>query len=77
MAHIYNQPYGALLDSGSTISSISLNLVNSLHLPTSSAPPINVLFVDKQKIYLSSMHAHCTFVLAQHTFVHSFYVLEK
>ena len=77
MARIHNQPYEALLDSGSTISSISLDLVNSLHLPTSSAPPINVVFGDKQKIYQSSTHAHCTFVLAQHTFVHSFYVLPK
>ena len=77
MARIHNQPYEALLDSGSTISSISLDLVHSLHLPTSSAPPINVIFGDKQKLYQSSMHAHCTFILAQHTFVHSFYVLPR
>ena len=51
MAHIHNQPYEALLDLGSTIASISLDLVNSLHLPTSSAPLINVGFGDKQKLY--------------------------
>ena len=77
MVRIHNQPYEALLDLGSTIASISLDLVNSLHLPTSSAPLINVVFGDKQKLYHSSMHAHSTFVLAQPTFVHSFYVLPK
>ena len=50
MAHIHNQPYEALLNSRRTISSISLELVNLLHLPTSSAP-INAIFGDKQKIY--------------------------
>ena len=62
MAHIHNQPYEALLDSGSTISSISLDLVHSLHLPTSSAPPINVIFGDKQKtlsvINACTLHIH-------------------
>ena len=48
-----------------------------MHLPTSSATPIDVVFGDRQKLYQSSTHAHCTFILAQHTFVHSFYVLPK
>ena len=77
IARIQNTSHEALLDSGSTISSISLDIVNQLHLPTSSAPLIHVIFGDKQKLYKSFTHAHCTFTLAQHTFVHSFYVLPK
>mgnify|MGYP002776881876 FL=1 len=51
IAQIDNTSHEALLDSGSTISSISIDLVESLNLPTSPATPIQVIFGDKQKIY--------------------------
>ena len=72
-----NISHEALLDIGSMISSHSLDIINQLPLLTSSAPLINVVFGDKQKLYKSSTHAHCTFTLAEHTFVHSFYVMRK
>ena len=75
IAQIDNTSHEALLDSGSTISSISVDLVKSLNLPTSPATLIQVIFGDKQKIYQFARHVHCTFTLAQHIFLHSFYVL--
>ena len=36
---------------------------------------IQVVFGDKQRVYQLSTQAHCTFFLAQHKFLHSFYVL--
>ena len=77
LARIDNTSQEALLDSGSTISSISIDLVNSLNLPTSPAAQIQVVFGDKQQTYRSSTQAHCTFFLAQHKFLHSFYVLPR
>ena len=77
LARIDNTSQEALLDSGSTISSISIDLVNSLNLPTSPAAQIQVVFGDKQQTYQSSTQAHCTFFLAQHKFLHSFYVLPR
>ena len=57
------------------ISSISIDLVNSLNLPTSPTTPIQVVLGDKQRVYQSSTQAHCTFLLAHHKFLHSFYAL--
>ena len=75
IAQINHTTQEALLDSGNTISSISIDLVKSLNLPTSPGAPIQVIFGDKQKIYQFARHAHCTFTLAQHSFLHSFYIL--
>ena len=64
-----------LLDSGSSISSISTRLVRTLGLQEFPAPPIHILFGDSKQIYHSRSHVHCTFSLAQQSFTHSFYVL--
>ncbi|MCO5574223.1 hypothetical protein L7F22_028005 [Adiantum nelumboides] len=65
----------ALLDSGSSISSISVHTVSSLNLPLFPAPPISVLFGDNQKLYHSSHIVALTFTISSKTFTHNFYVL--
>ena len=57
---INHSTHTILLDSGSSISSISTALVHQLGLPTSTTP---------------SIQAQCTFTLGTLTFSHHFYVL--
>ncbi|MCO5566622.1 hypothetical protein L7F22_020299 [Adiantum nelumboides] len=74
---IKNTSHEALLDSGSTISSISQELVHQLGLHISTTPPIIVLFGDNNQKYHSHSQVHCTFSLAHKTFTHAFYVLPR
>ena len=75
LATINHCTHTILLDTGSSISSISTALVHRLGLPTSTAPSIQVLFGDHQHLYHSHTQAHCTFTLGTITFSHHFYVL--
>ena len=75
MATILNSPQEVLFDSGSSISSISQDLVARLNLSTSKAPPIRVLFGDHQRLYKSDTTAACTLKLGSTTIIHTFYVL--
>ncbi len=74
---IGNTSHEALLDTGSSISSISEHLVLALNLHTIPSPPISVLFGDNRQTYQSHTQAICTFHLAQHEFQHFFYVLPR
>ena len=75
LATINHSTHTILLDSGSSISSISTALVHQLGLPTTTAPSIQVLFGDHQHLYHSHTQAHCTVTLGTLTFSHHFYVL--
>ena len=75
--HLGNKSHEVLLDSGSTISSISTILAQSLNLPTTSAPLITVIFGDNNGTYHSQTQAICTFCIAQQTFTHALYILPK
>ena len=75
LATINHSTHTILLDSGSSISSISTALVHQLGLPTTTAPSIQVLFGDHQHLYHSRTQAHCTVTLGTLTFSHHFYVL--
>ena len=70
-------PLEILLDSSSSISSISEHAMKKLALDAFPAPPIPVLFGDNQRPYHSSTRAYCTFILAQSTFSYDFYVLPR
>ena len=76
-AKVGTTPLEILLDSGSSISSISEHFVHKLGLPISSAPPITVLFGDSHRPYHSNRRALCTFILANQTFSHAVYVLPR
>ena len=75
LATINHSTHTILLDSGSSIFSISTDLIHQLGLPTTTAPSIQVLFGDHQHLYHSRTQAHCTFTLGTLTFSHHFYVL--
>ncbi len=76
-ASIGNNTYEVLLDSGSSISSISEKLVQLMNLPTSSAIPIQVLFGDNNQVYTSNSQAHLTFQIAHLRVSHNFYILPR
>ena len=76
-ARLANSTYEILLDSGSTISSISSEIAETLGLPISAAAPIRVLFGDNKEVYYSQHRVYCTFSLAHTTFHHPFYVLPR
>ncbi|MCO5587968.1 hypothetical protein L7F22_041921 [Adiantum nelumboides] len=67
----------ALLDSGSTISSISQSLVDKLGLFTKSTNPISVIFGDNQKLDSSEQVVVFTFSIGSKNFHHEFYVLPR
>ena len=75
MATILHSPQEVLFDSGSSISSISQDLVDRLNLSTSKASPIKVLFGDHQRLYKSNTTVVCTLKLGSTTITHTFYVL--
>ena len=74
---VANSSQEVLLDSGSSISSISESLVHSLHLHIQPALEIHVLFGDNKESYTSSTQAMVTFCIAQHTFTHALYILPR
>ncbi|MCO5582965.1 hypothetical protein L7F22_036868 [Adiantum nelumboides] len=77
IVHLHDTNHEALLDSGSTISSISSHLVTQLGLQTSTTSPICVLFGDNKELYTSDTLAHCTFYISNNLFHHTFYVFPR
>ena len=77
IARLQHTTQEVLLDSGSSISSISADLVTRLQLPTSHAPPIKILFGDQQRVYHSHTQVMCMLTISSAQIHHRFYVLPR
>lgn len=76
-ASIQDTDVTILLDSGSSFSSISEDLVCRLQLQIIPTTPISVLFGDHQKVYRSNSSVNLTITINRIQFSHACYVLPK
>ena len=66
-----------LLDSGSSFSSISSKLANSIKARRQTVPEISVIFGNQQHVYSTSEVLHVPFSVKGGSFQHPCYILHR